>query len=130
MYNGNNILTASTTLNNYFFGTAGNLTELTANSLTFTLSKSSGTVTCNYVKITGSAATGGATWRAANSINNGGNTGWVFTYAISIAYGSYVYTGQAINFPRFRKRQLQTNSYSKETLSTNSFSKEPLATNQ
>ena len=50
-------------------GTAGNL--ITLNSGTpatkATLSKSSGTVSCDYMSITDSSATGGATWSASNS---------------------------------------------------------------
>ena len=46
----------------------------------FTLSKLSGVVSCDYLNITNCDATGGATWYAgANSVNGGGNTGWIFT---------------------------------------------------
>ena len=46
----------------------------------FTLSKASGTVSCDYLNITGSAATGGAAWYAgANSTDVSNNTGWTFT---------------------------------------------------
>jgi hypothetical protein len=63
-------------------GTAGNL--ITINSSTAgtqaTLSKSSGTVSCNYLSIKDSAATGGAGWYAGTtSTNVSGNTGWIFT---------------------------------------------------
>lgn len=45
-----------------------------------TLSKSSGVVSADYLKLTNSTAQGGATWYAGgNSINNGGNTGWIFS---------------------------------------------------
>lgn len=45
-----------------------------------TLSKSSGTVSIDYVSIKDSSATGGASWYAgANSTNVSGNSGWVFT---------------------------------------------------
>jgi hypothetical protein len=62
-------------------GTSGNL--ITLDSVggvdTFTLSKSSGTVDCDYLDISNSTATGGATWNAGdNSIDNGGNNGWIF----------------------------------------------------
>jgi hypothetical protein len=46
-----------------------------------TLSKASGTVSVNYVKIQDSIATGGATWLAQTTngnIDNGNNTGWIF----------------------------------------------------
>lgn len=47
---------------------------------THTLSKTSGTVSCDYLNLTNSIATGGAAWYAGvNSVNNGGNTGWIFT---------------------------------------------------
>ena len=63
-------------------GTAGNLKTInssTANTQA-TLSKSSGTVSVDYVSIKDSNATGGATWYAgANSVDAGNNTGWIFT---------------------------------------------------
>jgi hypothetical protein len=64
-------------------GTPGNLITLdSATAATHTLSKASGTVSVNYLSITNSTATGGATWNAgANSTNGGGNTGWIFSGA-------------------------------------------------
>lgn len=62
-------------------GVTGNLITLdSAGGVdTFTLSKSSGTVNCDYLDISNSTATGGATWNAGNnSIDNGGNSGWIF----------------------------------------------------
>jgi hypothetical protein len=61
-------------------GTVGNLiTIASVTAATHTLSKASGTVSSNYLSITNSIATGGATWNAgANSTNGGGNTGWIF----------------------------------------------------
>jgi hypothetical protein len=46
----------------------------------FTLSKASGTVTANYLRIQDSNATGGAYWDATNGtdVNLGNNTGWNF----------------------------------------------------
>jgi hypothetical protein len=63
-------------------GTTGNV--ITINSSTpgtqATLSKSSGTVSVDYLSIKDSNATGGATWYAgANSVDAGNNTGWIFT---------------------------------------------------
>jgi hypothetical protein len=62
-------------------GTAGNL--ITIDSVTaasHTLSKASGTVSSDYLSISRSTATGGASWYAgANSTNGGNNSGWVFT---------------------------------------------------
>ena len=61
-------------------GTAGNL--VTFNSLTpgtaRTISKATGTINAQYLSITDSIATGGATWKATNSTNGGNNTGWLF----------------------------------------------------
>lgn len=46
------------------------------------LSMASGIVSADYLNLTNSNATGGATWYAgANSVDNGGNTGWIFTAA-------------------------------------------------
>ena len=63
-------------------GTAGNLVTITSTTAgtAATLSKSSGIVSCNYLSLKDSAATGGATWYAgANSTNVSGNSGWIFT---------------------------------------------------
>jgi hypothetical protein len=47
---------------------------------TMTISKSSGTVSVDFLSIANSTATGGAAWYAGNnSVNLGGNTGWIFT---------------------------------------------------
>jgi len=43
-----------------------------------TLSKTSGTVSAHYCTISYSTATGGATWNALISTDNGYNSGWVF----------------------------------------------------
>lgn len=72
----------NTTFNNFNLnGTAGNLITISSvTAATHTLSKASGTVSCNYLSITNSTATGGASWYAgANSTNVSGNTGWIFT---------------------------------------------------
>lgn len=63
-------------------GTSGNLVTIntTTGSGTFTLSKSSGLVNLDYLSVTNSTATGGASWFAGpHSTNGGGNTGWFFT---------------------------------------------------
>lgn len=45
-----------------------------------TLSKSSGIVSCDYLSLKDSVATGGATWYAgSHSTNVSGNSGWIFT---------------------------------------------------
>lgn len=61
-------------------GTAGKLMTINASSggSAATLSKVSGTVTCDYCSIQDSTVTGGATWNATNSTNVSGNTGWNF----------------------------------------------------
>lgn len=71
----------TTTVSNFgLTGTAGNLVTINSTGAAATLSKSSGTVSCDYLSITNSTATGGATWYAgANSTNVSGNTGWIFT---------------------------------------------------
>jgi len=62
-------------------GSVGNLAKLLSTAgAAATISKSSGTVSIDYMSIEDSTATGGATWYAgANSTNVGGNTGWIFT---------------------------------------------------
>jgi hypothetical protein len=63
-------------------GTAGNVVTLGSNltPTPFIISKSSGIVSSDYLRIQDSIATGGATWYAgANSTNVSGNTGWIFT---------------------------------------------------
>jgi hypothetical protein len=63
-------------------GTAGNLATLrsTLPGTQFTLSKSSGTVSTDYLSLQDSAATGGAEWYAGtHSTNVSNNTGWIFT---------------------------------------------------
>jgi hypothetical protein len=74
--------TTQTVSNFSLTGTAGNLITINSNSAgtQATLSKSSGTVSCNYLSIKDSAATGGASWYAGTTSTNGGNnTGWIFT---------------------------------------------------
>lgn len=62
-------------------GTAGNLCTITASTpgSPFTINKTSGIVSCNYLSLKDSTATGGATFYAGrNSTNVSGNTGWNF----------------------------------------------------
>jgi hypothetical protein len=60
-------------------GTAGRLLTIgSATAASHTLSKASGTVNASFLSISRSTATGGAIWRANNSINGGFNTGWIF----------------------------------------------------
>lgn len=76
--------TTSTFTNWNANGAAGRL--LTIGSVTaasHTLSKASGTVNADFLSISRSTATGGATWNAANSTDGGNNTGWIFASAPS-----------------------------------------------
>lgn len=60
-------------------GTAGNLVTVGSTSSTRTnLSKTSGVVSGNYLSISNTNATGGATWYAVNSTDGGNNLGWQF----------------------------------------------------
>lgn len=75
----------TTTFSNGFNlnGTSGNLVTITSSTAgtQATLSKTSGTVSCNYLALKDSNATGGANWYAGpNSVNNGNDAGWVFNY--------------------------------------------------
>ena len=74
-----NVTTTVTTFS--ISGTSGNVISLVSSSPgnQATLSQASGTVNSNYLNITDSAATGGATWNAgAASTDGGNNTGWIF----------------------------------------------------
>lgn len=74
----------TTTFNNFnLSGTVGNLITIgSVTAASHTLSKSSGTVSSNYLSISRSTTTGGATWYAgANSTDGGNNTGWLFSNA-------------------------------------------------
>lgn len=74
----------TTTVDNFsLLGSPGNLVTIDVvflNSPTATISKSSGIVACDYLSITKSVATGGATFYAgSHSVNGGGNSGWIFS---------------------------------------------------
>jgi hypothetical protein len=74
--------TTSTFSNFTLSGTLGNLVTIGSDTgaAVYTLSKASGAVSSNYLNISYSTATGGATWYAGSSSTNGGNnTGWLFT---------------------------------------------------
>lgn len=88
----------TTTFSNFSLsGTAGNLITIgSVTAASHTLSKASGTVSGDYLSISRSTATGGASWYAgANSTNGGNNTGWIFTAPPS---GGYVAGGQFMAF--------------------------------
>lgn len=75
----------TTTLTNWnISGTAGNLVTINSSTaLAHTLSKASGVVNTDYLSISYSNATGGATWNPGdNSVNGGNNTGWLFPGAL------------------------------------------------
>jgi|688.fasta_scaffold40038_6 hypothetical protein len=75
----------TTTLTNWSIsGTAGNLVTIGSDTTAqHTLSKSSGTVSTDYLSISYSNATGGATWiPGVNSIDAGNNSGWFGITAI------------------------------------------------
>jgi hypothetical protein len=78
-------------------GSLGNLAKLISSSAgsAATISKSSGTVSLDYMSIKDSTATGGASFYAgANSTNVSGNTGWTFTAppAPGTTTGSFFFT--------------------------------------
>ena len=77
------LFTAGTTSTFTNWSASGAATRLlTIGSVTaasHTLSKASGTVNANFLSISRSSATGGATWNAINSTDGGDNTGWIFT---------------------------------------------------
>jgi hypothetical protein len=91
-------------------GTSGNLITIgSVTAASHTLSKASGTVSSDYLSISRSTATGGASWYAgANSTDGGNNSGWVFTAPPSVGYsitanaGSYAVTGQTAILARSR----------------------------
>lgn len=69
----------------FFSGTSGNLItcQSTSSGSAWTVSKSSGYVSCDYLSLKDSTATGGASWFAGNnSTNVSGNSGWIFTNPI------------------------------------------------
>jgi hypothetical protein len=72
-------------------GTLGNyITVGSVTAASHTLSKASGTVNADYLSLSRSTATGGATWNATNTINGGNNSGWVITSPPSTAAGSFL----------------------------------------
>ena len=78
------LFTAGTTSTFTDWNASGESTRLlTIGSVTaasHTLSKASGTVSSDFLSISRSTATGGASWYAgANSTDGGNNSGWIFT---------------------------------------------------
>ena len=111
--------TTSTFSNFSLSGTSGNLITIgSVTAASHTLSKASGTVSSDYLSISRSTATGGASWYAgANSTNGGNNSGWVFTAPPSVGYsitanaGSYAVTGQTATLARSRLLTANAGSY-------------------
>lgn len=78
--------TAATTTTVTQFNATGSLGNIiTISSITaaqHTLSKAAGIVSADWLNLTNSNAIGGAAWYAgANSVDNGGNAGWIFAAA-------------------------------------------------
>jgi hypothetical protein len=78
------LFTAGTTNTFTDWNASGETTRLltigSVTAATHTLSKSSGTVSSDFLSISRSTATGGAAWYAgANSTDGGNNLGWIFT---------------------------------------------------
>ena len=99
--------TTTTVTNWSVSGTVGNLVTISsATAATHTLSKPSGIVNANYLSVSYSIATGGATWYAGNNSTNGGNnTGWLFSaapaaYSITATNGTYALNGQSVGIAR------------------------------
>jgi hypothetical protein len=89
------LFTAGTTSTFTDWNASGESTRLlTIGSVTaasHTLSKASGTVSADYLSISRSTATGGATWNATNSTDGGNNSGWIFTAPPSVtATGNFL----------------------------------------
>jgi len=83
--------TTSTFTNFNLSGTSGNLITIgSVTAASHTLSKASGTVSADYLSISRSTATGGATWNATNSTDGGNNSGWIFTAPPSTATGNFL----------------------------------------
>lgn len=82
-------------------GTAGNLISINSNdTATHTLSCASGTISCDYLNIQHSVATGGATWNAGwNSVSNQSTTtagsGWIFHTVKALVVGGGGANGSA-----------------------------------
>jgi hypothetical protein len=83
--------TTTTVTNWKVNGTAGNLVTIgSVTAASHTLSKASGVVSADYLSISRSTATGGATWYAgANSTNGGNNSGWIFNAPVT-ATGNFL----------------------------------------
>lgn len=80
--------TTNTFLNWNANGASGRLLTIgSPTAASHTLSKASGVVNANFLSISRSNATGGATWNAFSSVNGGNNTGWIFA---SLSSGNFI----------------------------------------
>lgn len=84
----------TTTITNWNVnGTTGNLVTIgSATAANHTLSKTSGTVSANFLSISRSTATGGASWYAGSGSTDGGNnSGWIFADApVAVLNGNFM----------------------------------------
>lgn len=90
--------TTYTILTDFIPSNGTDVVTLTSTSSTnFILSKSSGYIVCNYLTISDSTATGGATWFAGDNSTDagGGNSGWIFTGA-AISHNDGVSVGDSM----------------------------------
>ena len=73
-------------------GESGRLLTIgSATAASHTLSKASGTVNADFLSISRSTATGGATWNAgANSTDGGNNSGWIFGAPPATGKGNFL----------------------------------------
>ena len=80
-----------------FVGSVSNISVKEVQLKQHTLSKSSGIVNCDYLDLSNSNATGGATWYAgSHSVDTTNNDGWIFEDAP--AAPTYVPRHGATNF--------------------------------
>ena len=89
------LFTAGTTNTFTNWNASGESTRLltigSATAASHTLSKASGTVSADFLSISRSTATGGATWNAgANSTDGGNNSGWIFGAPPATATGNFL----------------------------------------
>lgn len=69
--------------------------QSTVGGTPFSITRASGTLAGNWLILKDSAASGGATFNARNSVDNTGNSGWnIFApYSLTASVGSFILTG-------------------------------------
>jgi hypothetical protein len=92
----------TTTVNNFLLtGNAGNLVTIDSSSTgTHTLYRNGGVYGypyLNYLAIANSAATGGPWYAGSNSVDNGNNSGWIFTNTTPPTLGPGIIIGPGIS---------------------------------